>query len=125
MIMRWPHTAVLIVAAMVPGCSDHGPPMPTNGGKSHSSSRRPTVADVTEQLRSALSPGASDARVNEVLKGIGLEYDYDEFDNRYSGTLPASRYTENQVKSVIMVRVYLNKDRSFSRFTVEEILTHR
>lgn len=109
--MRWPHTAVLIVVAIAPGCSDHDP-------------RHPTVADVSEQLRSTLSPGASDARVNEVLKGIGLEYDYDEFDNRYDGTLPASRYTENHVKHVIMVRVFLNKDRSFSRFTVDDVLTY-
>ena len=88
-----------------------------------SSYHGPTVAGVSERMTAELHSGDPEYRVKAVLNGLGVSFCYNEFDNRFEGTIPESRHTEGGIEGVILVHAYLNADGSFRRFTVQEILT--
>ena len=84
-----------------------------------------SVGELRERLSKELSPGDSRARVEEVLANLGVEYVYDSLSDRFEGRVANSERSEGGgVRSVIKVRVYMDKDKMFSKFEVEKILKY-
>lgn len=77
-------------------------------------------SQVSERLHNELSVGDPASRIEEVLTRLGVGFTYNQYSNRYEGTVTKSRrYAWNGAQdSVISVYVDLTKDRSFSSFEV-------
>jgi hypothetical protein len=90
----------------------------------------PDAESVYAELNAKLSPGDSEERIQDVLTQLDIGFAFNEFRNRYEGTVRSSRrsvpapgYFPGSMKCVTAVEVYVDGHRHYLRCEVTDVGT--
>ena len=84
-----------------------------------------TIKELETLINDGLSPGDSSQKIESFLDSQGFSFDYDRHSKRYQVGYPGGRKTkESGVKEAIVVRIYVNDDKSFKEVEVKKVYTY-
>jgi len=84
-----------------------------------------TVQKLQLLINQSLHPGDSTQKIEAFLREYKLPFDFDPFNSRYQSRVPNSETKSIiGVEGVVIVYIYVAKDRSFQKAEVRRIYTY-